>query len=251
MAKEVAIKKRALIDQASKNMFIAVAIASVILGFTIVGVIYLTKWIAFNAKVIGEKSQIISDYNSSIKNLPLLNNAILSLANNSDLESVARTRESACESLQSETLTDVETAHICSALRVIPDALPATHNPEALLASLNKIFLVSGTSPENISPADSGEESPILGIDVIPVTLSVSGDGTLTKTVLSNIEKSIRTFEMGVVTIEWRGVNTVLLRGQANAFYSSEKKMQLLTKTICADDKSAKCSSSTGGQITQ
>ncbi len=46
MAKEVAVKKRALIDKANKNMFIAVAGASVILGVTLVAVVFLMKWIA-------------------------------------------------------------------------------------------------------------------------------------------------------------------------------------------------------------
>ena len=236
MAKEVAVRKRALIDQANKNMFIAVVAASVVLGLTLVSVVYISKWIAFNAKVIGEKSKIIDDYNASIKNLPALNNAIFELASNPDLEFVARARDAKCESFEGEVFTNIEAIRECSALRVIPDALPAIHNPEALLASLNKIFLLTGSSPEALSPSDSGAPSPVANVGVIPVSLSVAGDSTLTRALLDNIERSIRTFEMGTVTIEWRGANSILLRGQANAFYSSESSAELKSKVIYADE---------------
>lgn len=235
MAKEVAVRKRALIDAANKNMFLAVAGASVLLGVTLVASIYIFKWITFNAKVIGEKSAIIADYDTSLKNLPTLNSSIQSLTTNFDLETVARSRDTQCEALQGVS-SGVGTLRECTALRVIPDALPATRNPEALLASLNQIFKISGTSPESLSPSDNVVTSPVPNVDVIPITLSISGNSSLVSTVLSNIERSIRTFEMGSITIEWRGENSVLLRGQANAFYSSEKVAELKTKVIKADD---------------
>ncbi len=53
---------------------------------------------------------------------------------------------------------------------------------------------------------------------------------------LNNIERSIRTFEMGNITIEWRGESSILLRGQATAFYSAEKTAEVKTKTVNADD---------------
>jgi len=240
MPKEVAVRKRAMIDQANKNMFIVVAAASVVLGLSVVGAIYIGKWIVFNAKVIGEKGKIIDDYNTSITNLPALNHAVMDLSENPDLELVARGREVQCETFDGDAYTNIEAIRECSALRVIPDALPATRNPEALLASLNQIFLLAGTSPESLSPSDSNILSPITGVGTIPVSLSVAGTGTLTRGLLDNIEKSIRTFEMGNVTIEWRGRDTILLRGQATAFYSSEVVAELKTKTIYADETAAK-----------
>jgi len=249
--KEVAVRKRALIDKASRNMFMFVAAASVILGVTLVGVIYLTKKIAFNGKIIGEKSQIITAYDKSLSNLKSLGANIKALETNENLEVVARTREVICDILENNTPaegdddddTEIDTLGIlqgigsireCSALRVIPDALPATRNPEALLASLNKIFIISGTSPESLSPSDSTFDTSVPDVGLIPINLSISGDSSLTNTVLNNIEKSIRTFEMGTVTIEWRGTNSVLLRGLATAFYSADKAAELKTKTVCA-----------------
>ncbi len=219
-----------------------------------------------HGKVIGEKAKIIEDYNTSIANLPALDSAIRALADNADLESVARTRDAQCEKLEEdkenansneaennpgnttgegETTTpttptpqgpSIEATRECTALRVIPDALPATFNPEALLASLNNIFIKSGTTPESLSPSDTSTNVGVAGINSIPIALSASGNSSLVSTVLNNIEKSIRTFEMGNVTIEWRGSESILLRGQSAAFYSAEKTAELKTKIIKADD---------------
>ncbi len=105
------------------------------------------KWISFNAKVIGEKTTVINNYNTSIANLPKLERSVLELGENTDLESVARTRETQCETVEGDSASTATLQGIreCTALRVIPDALPATRNPEALLASLNKIFLTVGS----------------------------------------------------------------------------------------------------------
>jgi hypothetical protein len=217
-------------------MFIYVAAASIVLGLTAVGAIYIGKWIAFNAKVIGEKSKVINDYNTSLANIPKLSSAVEALTVNTDLESVARTRAAICETIEGGVATTLESLRECTALRVIPDALPATRNPEALLASLNQIFLIAGTSPDSLAPSDTNSASPVRNVSNIPITLSISGSLTLASSVLDNIERSIRTFEMGTITIEWRGTNTIQLRGQSSAFYTPDKTAELKVKEFCASD---------------
>lgn len=108
----------------------------------------------------------------------------------------------------------------CSALRVIPDALPAFKNEEALLASLNKIFIISDWEPESLAPSGndvSDEENP----DLKPLALSllVEADTETTMNVLHNIERSIRTFDVNTATIEWGGENSLSLKAQMSAYY--------------------------------
>ena len=124
----------------------------------------------------------------------------------------------------------------CSALRVIPDALPAYRNEEALLSSLNKIFIISGWLPESISPGGSNSSSESEGLSQISVNLSVEADSATTMRVLDNIEHSIRDFEVERATIEWGGDNTLLLSAQANAFHTTESSITESTKTIKGDD---------------
>ena len=52
--KGVAFAKRAKISKAQQSMLIAIGLASVVLGVTLVGVIYLVKVIRFNMDIISE-----------------------------------------------------------------------------------------------------------------------------------------------------------------------------------------------------
>ena len=111
---------------------------------------------------------------------------------------------------------------VCSSLRVIPDALPGGKNVEALLASLNQIFVISNWDPENLAPSEGVSTVNIKGVEAIPVTLSVESDPVTTMTVLSNIENSIRTFDITTAIIEWAGDDGLVLQAQANAYYAKD-----------------------------
>lgn len=120
----------------------------------------------------------------------------------------------------------------CSALRVIPDALPAIKNESALLSSLNQVFIISGWEPESLSPSintDDGTED----IRPIDVSLSVEADAETTIRVLNNIERSIREFNINTATIEWDndGLN---LKARATAFYVDKTELIETTNVIKA-----------------
>lgn len=125
----------------------------------------------------------------------------------------------------------------CSALRIIPDALPAFRNEEALLASLNKLFIESGWQPTSISPSGSSVESDLApGLNTISVNLSVEADANVTMRVLDNIERSIREFNIERATIEWGGDNSLNLQAEATAYYMDEAQVTETTKTIRGED---------------
>ena len=125
----------------------------------------------------------------------------------------------------------------CSALRVIPDALPAFKNEEALMASLNKIFKISNWEPESLSPNNNGgdSKSPVNGVNTISLNLAIEADSATTTTVLYNIERSIRSFDISNATIEWGGDNSLILHARATAFYVDESAVQETTTTIKGD----------------
>lgn len=122
----------------------------------------------------------------------------------------------------------------CSALRIIPDALPSSKNEEALLASLNKIFNISNWVPESISPAGDSESlgTDDSGLNPISVSLSVEADSGTTMAVLSNIERSIREFNFSRATIEWREGNSLMLESVATAYYANKSTLTETTKEI-------------------
>lgn len=126
----------------------------------------------------------------------------------------------------------------CSALRVIPDTLPAFKNEEALLASLNKIFLISGWEPNSISPTGTSSIASFgTGLNTISVRLAVEASVGTTKTVLDNIERSIREFNIERATIEWASNNTLVLQAQATAYYMTPSVISEVNRTIKPGDK--------------
>ena len=185
------------------------------------------------------------------------------MAKNSDLESVARESQSDCltssgakvdyrKKYNEETDEDrkayyLDMVKMCSSLRVIPDALPAKQNVEALLASLNQIFIISDWDPESLAPSENDQESLVEGVVSIPVTLSVESNSKKTLTVLNNIERSIRTFDITSATVEWSGQDKLSLQANAIAYYLEQAGIKETTETVYAS-KGAKKTSSGGSK---
>lgn len=259
--KGVAFAKWAKIDKAQRNMLVAVCIVSVFLGITLVGVIYFAKVIAFNAKVISEKDKIIANYKSIQSSLNTISAQVSEMSQSERLEAVARSRSTDCteqimEGLASENgIEDVELARTCTALRVIPDALPSKLNQEATLASLNQLLNWSngGAGIESISGADVGvaEMDGDLTVSPIGASFSLSDDASNVRKSLDIVERSIRNFDIVSANISWvdtydekgnsTGKQRIELVGLYRAYYANGVKIEKKSKKICADDTSDKC----------
>ena len=114
--------------------------------------------------------------------------------------------------------------------------MPAFQNEEALLASLNKLFNISGWEPESISPTGTISVSDLApGLNTISVNLSIEADTGTTQTILNNIERSIRDFNFNNAVIEWGGDNSLELQANATAYYMDESTIPETTKTITED----------------
>lgn len=281
---EKAQGKRLKISHAQQVTMLEVLGASLVLGTCMVISLFLIKYINFNTKIISAKSEAISAYDQTLRNVgvcvdkdrngklsdseidncqpnevkledvsgSLRDKVLTTMAVNEELESVARGRNENCydedgkridfnklyaESTDEEKRREyLQSAKICSALRVIPDALPAQMNTEALMASLNQLFILSGREPERLSPRDDLVSSDAEGVEVIPVSLAVEGTGAEVVSTLDKIERSIRQFDMTSATIEWttRGIS---LQASANAYYLSPMDGLETTKTIYASEK--------------
>ena len=132
----------------------------------------------------------------------------------------------------------------CSALRLIPDALPSRGNDEALLSSLNRIFQLSGWPPESLSPTGTSSENEMDGLNSIMVNLSMQTDAEIVYRVLDNVEHSIREFNIERATIESgydsEGKPTLDLRAQAAAYWIDPVELKETTKTITVDKDTKK-----------
>ena len=281
---EAATSKRSKISKAQQLTMLEVLIASLVFGACAVLSIFLIKYINFNTKIISAKSQAITDYDQSLRNVGVcvdtdkngrlsneelencnsnevsLNSVtnslrykvLMQMAQNTDLESVARQRNEKCYDDKGEKIdfnekyektTDelekqqyLQMSKVCSALRVIPDALPAQKNTEALMASLNQVLLLTGWEPGRLTPRDDAVESRIEGIGVIPVTLQVEGGTDVVLRALNNIERSVREFDITSGTIEWTN-SGLSLNALADAYYLEDAAEIEKTVVIKASDK--------------
>lgn len=125
----------------------------------------------------------------------------------------------------------------CSALRIIPDALPSFKNEEALLASLNQLFNMSGWVPQSLSPSGSSQASKLApNLNSFDISVSVEAGTGVTTNVLDNIERSIREFDITRATIEWSN-DSLAVRARASAYYMNPSTITESSKTITAEGK--------------
>ena len=121
----------------------------------------------------------------------------------------------------------------CSSLRVIPDALPAYKNEEALLASVDKIFRDSGTEPESLSPTEETNLAPFgNNLYTISVRLSIESNAGTVYKLLDNVERSIRNFNIERATINWSSNSSIGLEARATAYYMLPSALNVVTKNI-------------------
>ena len=124
---------------------------------------------------------------------------------------------------------------MCSALRVIPDALPSSPNQLALGASLNKIFQLSHYEPDGITPGETGE-SDLPGIGAIGVNLQVESGAETTMKVLDSLEKSIREINIRTARIE-QSNSQLRLEASATAYYTEPATVNENIETVFGDGR--------------
>lgn len=121
----------------------------------------------------------------------------------------------------------------CSALRVIPDALPSYKNQEALLASVDKIYRETGIEPESLSPSDETDWASFgTNLYTIEARVSHESDAATIYRLLSNLERSIRNFNITRATFTWSSNNSLEFQATANAYYMSTSSLLVSDKTL-------------------
>ena len=226
--KVTAIRKRTQIATANRLMFVWVAGVSVIFGFSVVGVMFLSQMLLFNERVLSEKNRTVSTLNTNNANIPELQRQVRILNTNQAL-------------ISSKSKPDDQ------AIQVILDALPSDVNSLALGASLqNKLLAgIDGLTLNSL------QVSPVVGIEsldtndsmvdastlasntgnAIDFTISVNGDETALKKVLLNLESSIRTIDIINLKIESQG-KSLMLKLQGRGYYEPERVVKLTDKTV-------------------
>lgn len=204
------LRKRAQIAKANRTMFVWVACASIIVSAAAVLVVMMVQRASHNQKAISELSKTVSVLKRNNENISQLEGQIRALGSN--------------ESLLNLRMNDTD-----NALRVILDALPAEPNPSALGASLQtKLFGNIKVESVQVMPlGELNEESE----HAISFQFTVKGSATQLKTLLTRLERSIRTIQIAHMKIESSG-GEQSLTVNGRAYYSPAKVLELTDKSI-------------------
>lgn len=220
--------KRQQIADSNKIMFLWIAGVSVVVGFAIVLTIFLVQRIVFEETVISKMQNTVSVLSKNIKTYSELQNNIQLLESDENLKA------SRYESPEKNT-------------GVVLDALPSAANSTALGASLQykiisgvpgvsidslKVEPVSGIETSTSNTTSTGGKSTTNGI--ISFTFSVGtpkSNQSALRTVLQNIEKSIRPINITSITVESQG-DRVVMSATGVSYYEPEKKVELRKELV-------------------
>jgi cell division septation protein DedD len=232
-----AVRKRQQITRANQMMFLAVAGVSVVVGFSVVLIVFLVQHIWFGERILSEKLNTVSVLEKNIKIAPELKDNVRVLNTN--------------QNLMSTRLKDSDPA-----IQSVLDALPADANSAAMAASLQnkllsgvpgvtieslKIEPVSGvetstTSSASKSSSTSKKKSTTTKASTsssikfsFSVSTTTNKDGL--RQVLTQLEKSIRPFTVTVLTVESQG-NRVVMTTEGLGYYSQAQEVQLKEKVV-------------------
>lgn len=223
---ETALRKRTQIAQTNRVMFLWIAGASALVGFALVVSIALVQKLTFNEKILAEKAVTISNLDHNISVVP-------------DLESEVQVLDT------NQALSSSKAQSSDKAIQVVLDALPSDANSIALGASLQNKLLsgIAGLTVESV------QADPVVGIEslsdasidteglndsassVINFRFAVSGDQTAFRTVLTNLERSIRTINVTVVRITTQGSKQIMTV-QGQAYYEPARTLDLVEKVV-------------------
>ncbi len=224
---DVAVRKRTQIAKANRMMFMWVAGVSVVVGFALVGSIFLAQKLFFNEKMIGEKEKTVAILKA--------NNA-----NVSELEAQVRVLDSNQALLDSKAKPDDQP------IQAILDALPSEANSLALGASLQSKLLagIEGLTiqslqvdpvigVEQLSTDNVVQDTSATGASANQITFrfAVSGAPDSLKAALDRLERSIRAIDIVTLRIESQGASQVLTV-EARAFYEPSVVVELKDKLV-------------------
>lgn len=198
--------RREQVKKAGATVFIVVAIAAVIVMFSIISMRFLWEKKSYNDRVITAKTTARDGLETNIANLDKLSEQF--------------------PQLEDSASTDAKT---------ILHALPPVYDYAALASSIDYLASLSGVK-SNTSVGDDISASAVNSATVsqpveIPLNLQVSGNYDSIKAYIQNLEKSIRPIH--IKNVAFTGTNNELqVTIQAVTYYQPARSLDVLRSSI-------------------
>ena len=185
-----AVRKRQQIQNANRTMLIWVAIASAIVAVCIVLGYNFVQTIAYNNKVIGEKSKVNKVLKDNVTVIPQLKENVNKLQTNKNLLGLRADPND-------------------TAFQVVIDALPTEDDRTALGSSLQERILVgSGVAIDQVSVTDTGAATTTTtagapaDVQNIRFSFTVTGTYDSIAQAIKDIERTIRPINIDSMTLQ-------------------------------------------------
>ncbi len=218
---QAGMKKRQVIANSNRTMFIWVAAMSAVVGMCLVVGYFFIQNIIYDTRVANELDKTVSTLRNNNKAVPQLMDNVRKLETNQELNAV-------------------KTPDEINAVQVILDALPADPNTLALGSSLQQKLIaeIPGLKLESliVDPySELGTGATPEGTLSFRMTVSSSDANTL-KDFLVRMEKSIRVVDIDALTLE-RSESKYSLDITGHAYYEPGKEVQLTDKVVPVHEK--------------
>lgn len=217
------MKKRQVIANSNRTMFVWVAMMSAVVGICAVLAYFLIQQIVFKGNVASATETTASTLEKNLKVIPTLTQDLQVMETNAALNT-------------SKSSTDEK------ALRVILDALPADPNTLALGSSLQQKLIsdIPDLTIESLTVLPYSDTSATSDANTLPFTLTVkSGSADSLKQLLARFEKSIRTIDIDTLTVE-RSNSGYTMTMEAHAYFQPAMTVELGSQVIPASGKAKK-----------
>lgn len=208
-------KKHGLISKNNTRMFVILAVAGVILSFSLVSSITLIKRMNYQAKVINERTKVQKQLKD---NLSAVDSLLAAYKNfDSAAESVIGTSDSNS--------------------KIVLDALPSKYDFPALATSLENLLVNGGFSDINITGSDNeatAEQNSTTPKPIeIPFTISAKGTYANLQTLIGNLQRSIRPFKILKLDITASAnADSMNFTISAVTYYQPEKNLDIPLKEV-------------------
>ena len=214
---QVGMKKRQVIANSNRTMFVWIALASAIVGVCLVVGYFMVQQIMFRGRVAARAEETATILRKNNESAKLLIENVRVLGTDSALNSIKARPDD-------------------RALQVVLDALPADLNTLALGSSLQQKLIgeTAGVKIESLTLEGASTETTTgeatEGLGTIPFMLTASSaDANALKDMLLRLERSIRTIDIDTMSLE-KTDNKYTLTMTAHAYYQLGKTVQLKDK---------------------
>lgn len=223
----VGLTKRQQVEKTNKNIFIWVAVASVVLALSAVTLQFLVREALFNGKVISEQEKTSKTLEENKKNFVSLKREIDAL-------------------LADDSLAALRVNPNDSALQVILDALPTNGDSTSFSNSMyNKILSRQGVSIAGVSVGGASVAAAVPGAtpavpaatgatatpQILTFQASIAGSPDQIRAALLDIEKVIRPMAVRQISIT-AGGGQLEVSLQGDTYYLPRSTVALGKKTI-------------------